>query len=411
MSRSAPNRPTVDRNVALRIQAFNAGREPERLAMKDAAMRLDAFVFLRGTCHLFYEDLVPSDLPSSPLVWCCGDLHLQNFGTYKGDNRLTYFDLNDFDEACLAPAGWELVRFLTSIAVGGKTLGMGRRMARASMCEFLDGYAAALQSGKARWLERATAEGMIRALLSQLKKRSRKTFLNSRTVLAAGKRRLMLDGKHALPLDRSQQATVRQFIADFASRQPDPAFFRPLDAARRIAGTGSLGLERYVILVEGRGSPHGNFLLDLKYQPGSCVAAAGHLAQPKWTSEAERVTVTQHDAQAVSPALLQAVEWQGRSFVIHELMPSNDRLDITKWRNDLAAFSRAIHAMGEIVGWSHLRVSARRGAADPTALIEFGGDTGWRARLTDCAFSYATRIERQWREYQESAPLIAEREK
>ena len=405
MSRSAPN------DAVGRIHAFNAGRDPERLAMKDTAMRQDAFVFLRGTCHLFYEDLAPSDLPPSPLVWGCGDLHLQNFGTYKGDNRLTYFDLNDFDEACLAPATWELVRFLTSIAVGGKTLGMDRPTARALMREFLNGYAAALQSGKARWLERATAAGMIRALLSQLKKRSRKSFLNSRTVLVTGKRRLRLDGKHALPLDQSQQASVHQFMTDFASRQPDPAFFRPRDAARRVAGTGSLGLERYVILVEGRGSPHGNFLLDLKHQPGSCIVAARHMRQPKWTSEGARVTVTQHDAQAVSPALLQAVEWHGRSFVIHELMPSNDRLDIANWRNDLPAFSQAIRRMGEIVAWSHLRTSARRGAADPAALIDFGGDLSWLAPLVGCAFRYATRIERQWRQYREAAPIIAEKAK
>ena len=47
-------------------------------------------------------------------------------------------------------------------------------------------------------------------------------------------------------------------------QQPNPGFFHPLDAARRIAGTGSLGIARYVILVEGHGSPNLNYLLDLK---------------------------------------------------------------------------------------------------------------------------------------------------
>ena len=107
----------------------------------------DAFAFLRGTCQLFCEDLRASDLPKSPLVWCCGDLHLENFSPYKGDNRLAYFDLNDFDEACLAPALWELVRFLTSIRVGGKTLGMDRRMTTTLMRAFLEGYAGALRGG------------------------------------------------------------------------------------------------------------------------------------------------------------------------------------------------------------------------------------------------------------------------
>ena len=39
-----------------RIVAFNRGREPERLALKYAAIASDPFRFLRGTCHLFYED-------------------------------------------------------------------------------------------------------------------------------------------------------------------------------------------------------------------------------------------------------------------------------------------------------------------------------------------------------------------
>jgi uncharacterized protein (DUF2252 family) len=47
-------------NVFDTIRTFNAGRDPERLAMKYANLRSNAFVFLRGTCHLFYDRL-PSD--------------------------------------------------------------------------------------------------------------------------------------------------------------------------------------------------------------------------------------------------------------------------------------------------------------------------------------------------------------
>src|SRR5450830_1198939 len=101
-----------------RVRKANAGRDPERLAMKYAALRTDPFVFLRGTCHLFYDRLPKSGIfTSSPPVWCCGDLHLENFGSYKGDNRLAYFDVNDFDEAAIAPATWELSRFIVSILV------------------------------------------------------------------------------------------------------------------------------------------------------------------------------------------------------------------------------------------------------------------------------------------------------
>jgi uncharacterized protein (DUF2252 family) len=58
----------------------------------------------------------------------------------------------------------------------------------------------------------------------------------------------------------------------YASARPDPAFFEVLDVAHRIAGTGSLGLERYVVLIEGKGSPNGNYLLDLKQSLASSLA-------------------------------------------------------------------------------------------------------------------------------------------
>ncbi|HEX9129579.1 MAG TPA: DUF2252 family protein, partial [Gemmatimonadaceae bacterium] len=97
-----------------RIERFNAGREPERLALKYRDMCKSPFAFFRGTAHLFWEDLAArgSALPKSPLVWACGDLHFENFGSFQGDNGLSYFDLNDFDESALAPATWEVSRFV-----------------------------------------------------------------------------------------------------------------------------------------------------------------------------------------------------------------------------------------------------------------------------------------------------------
>ncbi len=78
-------------DVMTAIQQFNAGRDPVRLAMKLDKMSANPFAFLRGSCHLFYAQLKQSGpLKKAPLVWSCGDLHLENFGSYKGDNRETY---------------------------------------------------------------------------------------------------------------------------------------------------------------------------------------------------------------------------------------------------------------------------------------------------------------------------------
>ncbi|MEP6549976.1 MAG: DUF2252 family protein, partial [Gemmatimonadales bacterium] len=94
----------LPRDAKARIDRFNSGREPERLALKYREMCKSPFSFFRGSAHLFWEDLATRKgvLPNSPLVWACGDLHLENFGSFQSNNGLAYFDLNDFDEAALA---------------------------------------------------------------------------------------------------------------------------------------------------------------------------------------------------------------------------------------------------------------------------------------------------------------------
>jgi uncharacterized protein (DUF2252 family) len=388
--------PRID--VVERIKKFNAGRDPERLALKYRALADNPFSFLRGTCHLFYEDLpAGSFLNKSPAAWICGDLHLENMGSYKGDNRLTYFDLNDFDESILAPAHWELSRFLVSVLVAAKSLKVRPPEAIALCHSFLDAYAANLTAGSARWVERTTSEGMVRDLLRELKTRPRSDLLDSRTDIKSGKRKLRLDGKKALPVDAESRQKVVDFMDTFAKTQPHPEFFKVIDVARRIAGTGSLGIERYVILVRGRGGAEGNFLLDLKYEPSSALTPYVPLAQPKWKTEAERVVSVQRRVQAVPPAFLSAISIGDRSYVLKELLPSQDRVALELWNKKLRRLEGVMKTMGAVVAWAHLRSSGRQGSATADEWIAFGAEAArWRNELLDYAQSYANQVLEDW---------------
>ena len=391
------------RDVVERVTRFNRGREPERLDRKYQAMRRDPFTFLRGTCHLFYED-GPAHGPvnNAPATWVCGDLHLENFGTFKGDNRLTYFDVNDFDEGALAPCTWDTARFLTSVVVSAGVLNIAGTDALALCRTFVDDYAGALAEGKSRWVERATAEGMVKELLARLKRRTRAALLESRTESDGRKRRIRVDGRRALPVGAEDKERVDEFMRRFAARQPDPGFFKVQDIARRIAGTGSLGLERYVILVRGRGNPDGNFLLDLKHETGSALQPYVKLEQPKWSTEAERVVAIQQRMQAVSPAFLQAVRLGRRSFLLRELMPSEDGLSLTGRNRKLKRITSAIHAMAEIVAWAELRGSRHQGAASIEELADFGRRKDWRKPLIEYARHYAGQVVADWQEFREA---------
>ncbi len=118
-----------------RIEIYNRGREPERLAIKYARMRSSAFVFLRGTAHLFYEDWPRrSPLNDAPKAWICGDLHLENFGGYTAADGQPHFDVSDFDEAARAPVTWELARLCVSLSLRAMTWSAAASMAMRRRC-------------------------------------------------------------------------------------------------------------------------------------------------------------------------------------------------------------------------------------------------------------------------------------
>jgi uncharacterized protein (DUF2252 family) len=390
-------------SVAEQIIAFNKGRDPERLRMKLRAMRTSAFVFLRGTCHLFYANLTRDPLLwDTPVTWLCGDLHLQNMGTYKGDNGLIYFDINDFDEAALGPCTWDVLRLLTSILVGMPTLKVNEPEALALCHCLLNSYAGALAEGKARWVESELAEGMIRDLFSRLASRTRKMLLDSRTDLKGKSRRIRLDGKRALPVSDEQKQKIGSFMHAFAAEQPQPELFKLVDVARRIAGTGSLGVDRYVMLVEGKGSPDGNYLLDLKQALGSCLMPHLKIKQAAWVNEAERVVAVQKRMQAVSQAFLRAVLVGKVPYVFRDLQPSEDRVDLSQWHGDFRRLEDTISTMGQVLASAQLRSSGRQGSAIADELIAFAVHPALKRGMVDLAVQSAAQVEADWNAYCES---------
>jgi len=366
-------------------------------------MRADVFAFFRGTCHLFYEDWPrASALNEAPPVWVCGDLHLENFGSYKGDNRLVYFDISDFDEAALAPCTWDLARLLTSILLSSAALGVKQADALALCKSFLDAYTVSLARGQARVTEQETAVGLVKELLIGLRQRRRKDFLNERTKLAGRQRRLRVDQKRTLKVAPEQKKKVKKVIKSWAAAQPDPGFFKLLDVAHRVAGTGSLGVERYVLLVAGKGSPDDNYLLDFKAQPGSALQPYLQLPQPPWESQAARVVAIQERVQGTPPALLAAVRFEDHDFVLRELQPYQDRVSLKQWDGRLSRLVKLLRTMGEITAWDQLRSGGRQGSAIADDLIAFAQARSWRRELLAYARTYCEQVEKDYREFVEA---------
>ena len=79
-------------------------------------MAQDALSFL---CATFYRwaQLFPAlcaKLARAPKVLGIGDLHVENYGTWRDAEGRLVWGINDFDEACPLPYTNDLVRLATS---------------------------------------------------------------------------------------------------------------------------------------------------------------------------------------------------------------------------------------------------------------------------------------------------------
>ena len=86
------------------------------LALKHAAMRHDAFSFLRATFYRWMQlwPAICADVATAPVLLAVGDLHLDNFGTWRDKEGRLVWGINDFDEACHLPYTNDLLRLTVS---------------------------------------------------------------------------------------------------------------------------------------------------------------------------------------------------------------------------------------------------------------------------------------------------------
>jgi uncharacterized protein (DUF2252 family) len=127
-----------------------------------------------------------------------------------------------------------------------------------------------------------------------------------------------------------------------------------IDAAWRIAGTGSLGGLRVAVLVRGKGGPDGAWVFDMKEQGTPSATVLLGKAPKKWRlSPAERV-VTAYRACVARPAwLLGTSAIGGLSLFVRRLSPQEDKLDLGSIR-DADLDSLAVY-LGALVGRAHAR--------------------------------------------------------
>ena len=383
-----------------RINEYNAAIPAPLHELKWKALIESPFRFYRGTAHVFAEDFVKLYNYDKPKVksWICGDLHFENFGSYKGENGLVYFDLNDFDEAILAGPEPEVARFVTSIIIAAEQMKASAINVHKTVHEIMEAYTSTLQNGKALMLEEAVAHGVFKQYFEQVSGMDRQSFIAKRTVKHKGRLLLKADDEHFLPLSDEQKARVYEGISELLEKNERFGHLVFEDAAFRIAGTGSLGLERYCVLCYSKKKGK-RYLIDVKEARVSCFSSLIKTKQPRFNNDAERVIKAGYLLQFNSPALVATVNFDSKWFMVRELQLVADKMSLAGFGNDFSALSHAAKEMAVLMAYAHLRSSGQAGASTATDLMKFGGKLQWQRDIIEISGELARKNNKNFREF------------
>ena len=203
------------------------------LRLKHERMADSPFPFFRATFYRWMQlwPQVCPDLATAPRVLAVGDLHVENFGTWRDLEGRLVWGINDFDEAGTLPYTVDLVRLAASAILASEE-GHLRLKIKDACSAILDGYhQSLLESGRPFVLEE---EHKWLRLIALNELRDPVHFWQKMDVLPK------VFGK----LPRKLRESLDRLM-------PEPGL--DYRTVRRVAGLGSLGHIRVVAIAECHG--------------------------------------------------------------------------------------------------------------------------------------------------------------
>ena len=325
------------------------------LRRKHELLAQSPFVFLRGTFYRWVQ-VWPTVCPSlvdAPRVLAVGDLHVENFGTWRDAEGRLVWGVNDLDEASPLPYTSDLVRLATSAVLAGEEEHIAVSIRR--ICaSILDGYVTSLERG-GRPIVLAERHAWLRQIAVNELKDPVKFW----------------EGIFENPRAPNVPESMMRLLAL-------PKGCSDIQMFRRQAGVGSLGRPRFVALV--------------MYQGGLIAREGKALIPPAadWASAAKRprsygVELSRRAVRAPDPFFNNDAHWTVRRLSPDCLKIEVD--DLPRGRDD-----RLLRAMGWETANIHL------GTPRMQAKKDVGGRSSrWLERATNDMVAALVDEHREWR--------------
>jgi uncharacterized protein (DUF2252 family) len=388
------------------ILQFNHDRKPGLLRLKLQKMRADPFTFFRGAGNLFCADwpeLKPVD--PGPDILICGDLHLENFGAHRTSQGDYRYDLNDFDEAIIGPCGFDLTRCAASIILASEQWRLTPSQATGMALAYLENYRKAVRKGVKRGSVHEIVphggHGPIQEILGSTAIATQAQLLAAKTRLKADGRPMIKRSDTALDVSSKRFAKVAAALTSYGQRVGKPDSYKLHDLVFRIAGVGSLGVRRYLALVEGDGPPQGYHLLDVKEaRPPAVAPCATDTLLATADDDARRVVMAQTILQGHVAIGLDALVIGRRSYQIREMIPIENRSSLDQFQKQPDRLHSAVETAGRLTAWSHLRGARYRPDFDRWPELEAWADGPTLDAILAAAARFTARTNREFEEFQ-----------
>ncbi len=393
--------------VAL-LEASVRGRVPSLVALKYQLMSASAFGFFRGAAPIMAFDL--STLPNTGIAaQLCGDAHVRNFGAFASpvDGRLA-FDINDFDETTRGPFEWDVKRLATSLVLAGLDIGAKASQRGPAVLAAAETYRRmiamfskmpVIQAARYQ-VHRLQRVQPISKVLLKAERATPQHTLDSLTVpVKDAKTGKPLPGdrvfKEAKPmLARVNAAKAREVLASLTEysesllpeRRHFLSFYRPIDVAFKVVGTGSVGLRDYVIYFEGNG-PGDPLFLQIKEEARSAYEPYLGFIGPR--HQGQRVAEGQRAMQLQSDPFLGWTTIANRDYLVRQLNDYKGSLDLTELKGQ-GLIEYAI-VCGELLARGHSR------SGDACIISGYiGSGKKFDDAILEFAEAYAEQTQKDW---------------
>jgi len=327
------------------------------LRRKHAGMAEGPFQFLRATYYRWAKEIlnICPELEVAPPVVAVGDIHLENFGSWRDNDGRLIWGVNDFDEAAEMPYALDLVRLGVSAVLGCPHI----RSTRAISNNILKGYL------------RGIADPRPIVLDHQY------TWLRDLVVVPDAERSRFWEKMDKLA--KSTSRPPKGYVTVLASAMPEPGIYVRYGA--RTAGLGSLGRPRWLGIAQWRGGP---------------VVREAKAALPSaWTLPSGRHSQPMYCAKIATARFRAPDPWYKLvgEVVVRRLSPNNRKLDAAEYPLNLTN-KKMLRLMGRELGAVHVGIDDRRAAIKRD--IE-GRDPEWLRSAIERAAKFIRDEQREWR--------------